>query len=49
MKTNRITRIKKARIINLRDEGYTHQYIAERLGCHRNTVSKVLKTLNLQS
>lgn len=43
MKTNRITRHKKIQIIELRDEGYTHQYIAEQVGCHRNTVGSVLR------
>ena len=43
MKTNRITRVKKAQIIALRDEGYSHVTIAERVGCHRNTVGKVLR------
>ena len=43
MKTNRITRRKKAQIIMLRDEGLTHQTIADKVGCHRNTVGSVLR------
>lgn len=43
MQTNRITRTKRALIIELRDENLTHVSIAERVGCHRNTVGKVLR------
>lgn len=43
MLTNRITRIKRVQIVALRDENKTHMAIAERVGCHRNTVGKVLK------
>lgn len=43
MKTNRITRRRKAQIIELRDEGFTHHYIAAKVGCHRNTVGSVLR------
>ncbi|WP_414716589.1 MULTISPECIES: helix-turn-helix domain-containing protein [Thalassolituus] len=48
MKTNRITRVRKAQIIALRDEGYTHQYIAEKVGCHRNTVGTVLRDARIK-
>lgn len=44
MKTNRITSRKKALIIELRDQGYTQQSIAEQVGCHRNTVGSVLRS-----
>jgi len=43
MKTNRITRTKKVQIIELRDEGYTHQYIADYIGCNRNSVGRILR------
>lgn len=43
MQTNRITRKRKALIIKLRDEGLTHQSIAEQVGCHRNTVGSILR------
>ncbi len=48
MLTNRITRTKREKIIRLRDANLTHQAIATRVGCHRNTVSKVLKTEGLK-
>ncbi|WP_133152939.1 helix-turn-helix domain-containing protein [Vibrio breoganii] len=44
MLTNRITRIKKALIIEFRDQNLTHSAIAERVGCHRNTVGRVLRS-----
>ncbi len=43
MLTNRITRTKRIKIIALRDENLTHSAIAEQVGCHRNTVGKVLR------
>jgi len=43
MQTNRITRTKRKEIIRLRDENHTHKAIAIAVGCHTNTVSKVLK------
>jgi IS30 family transposase len=43
MYTNRITRTKRKEIIKLRDKNYTHRAIAQQIGCHSNTVSKVLK------
>jgi len=43
MITNRITRTKRKEIIKLRDKNYTHLAIAKEIGCHTNTVSKVLK------
>lgn len=43
MFTNRITRQKRLQIIALRHKNYTHQHIAEKVGCHRNTVGKILK------
>ena len=48
MLTNRITRTKREKIIRLRDANLTHQAIASRVGCHRNTVSKVLKSEGLK-
>ncbi|MDN3696395.1 helix-turn-helix domain-containing protein [Vibrio cortegadensis] len=48
MLTNRITRTKRARIIELRDLNWTHQAIASSLGCHRNTVGRVLRTEGLK-
>lgn len=43
MFTKRITRQKRQQIISLRDKNYVHQYITEKVGCHRNTVGKILK------
>ncbi|KGJ93332.1 helix-turn-helix domain-containing protein [Colwellia psychrerythraea] len=43
MFTKRITRQKRQQIISLRDKNYAHKYIAEKVGCHRNTVGKILK------
>jgi IS30 family transposase len=43
MLTNRITRVKRIKIIELRDANLSHLAIAEQVGCHRNTVGKVLK------
>ncbi|MEZ8233030.1 helix-turn-helix domain-containing protein [Vibrio atlanticus] len=43
MLTNRITRSKREKILTLRDANLTHNAIAERVGCHRNTVGKVLR------
>ncbi|WP_369832188.1 helix-turn-helix domain-containing protein [Moritella sp. Urea-trap-13] len=43
MLTNRITRTKRKKIIELRDENLAHTAIAEQVGCHRNTVGKVLR------
>lgn len=43
MITNRITRIKRSKIIELRDANLTHSEIAIQVGCHRNTVGKVLR------
>jgi len=43
MLTNRITRTKRKEIIKLRDMNYTHLAIAKEIGCHTNTISKVLK------
>ena len=43
MFTKIITRQKRQKIIELRDKNYTHQYIAEQVGCHRNTIGKILK------
>jgi len=43
MQTNRITRTKREKIISLRDENLTHLAIANEVGCHRNTVGKVLR------
>lgn len=43
MQTNRITRTRRAQIIALRDENLTHLAIAVRVGCHRNTVGRVLR------
>ncbi|MDG2792193.1 hypothetical protein P7M42_13745 [Vibrio parahaemolyticus] len=43
MLTNRITRTKKALIIELRDKNLSHASIALQVGCHRNTVGKVLR------
>lgn len=48
MLTNRITRSKREKIITLRDANLTHNAIAERVGCHRNTVGKVLKQAGLK-
>lgn len=48
MLTNRITRTKREKIIVLRDEGLSHITIAERVGCHRNTVGKVLRQEGLK-
>ncbi|WP_367318005.1 helix-turn-helix domain-containing protein [Pseudoalteromonas sp. KG3] len=43
MQTNRITRTKRKVIIDLRDKNLSHTAIADKVGCHRNTVSRVLK------
>ena len=43
MLTNRITRTKKERIIELRDKNLSHAAIAKDVGCHRNTVGKILR------
>lgn len=43
MQTNRITRVRREKIIALRDDNLTQASIAEQVNCHRNTVSKVLK------
>lgn len=43
MKTNRITRTKRQLIIALRDQDFTHAEIARQIGCHRNTVGKILR------
>lgn len=43
MLTNRITRTKREKIISLRDKNLSHPAIAELVGCHRNTVGKVLR------
>ena len=43
MLTNRITRTKREKIISLRDRNLSHPAIAELVGCHRNTVGKVLR------
>lgn len=43
MQTNRITRTRKEKIIALRDANLTHAAIALQVGCHRNTVGKVLR------
>lgn len=43
MLTNRITRTKRQIIINLRDKNLSHQAIAQRVGCHRNTVGRILR------
>lgn len=43
MLTNRITRTKRKEIIALRDKNLTHTAIAEQVGCHRNTIGKVLR------
>jgi IS30 family transposase len=48
MQTNRITRTKREKIIILRDECLSHAAIAERVGCHRNTVGKVLRQENIK-
>ncbi|MEZ8196245.1 helix-turn-helix domain-containing protein [Vibrio cortegadensis] len=48
MLTNRITRTKRAEIIKLRDKSWTHQAIADHLGCHRNTVGRVLRKEGLK-
>jgi IS30 family transposase len=48
MQTNRITRNKREKIIALRDANLTHLAIANEIGCHRNTVSKVLKEENMK-
>ena len=48
MLTNRITRNKREKIITLRDANLTHNAIAERVGCHRNTVGKVLRQAGLK-
>lgn len=48
MLTNRITRSKREKIIRLRDANLTHNTIAERVGCHRNTVGKVLRQAGLK-
>lgn len=48
MQTNRITRIKREKIIALRDENLTHLAIAIEVGCHRNTVGKMLKEENMK-
>lgn len=48
MLTNRITRSKREKIIRLRDANLTHNAIAERVGCHRNTVGKVLRQAGLK-
>ncbi|MFA0349107.1 helix-turn-helix domain-containing protein [Vibrio sp. 10N.222.55.C6] len=48
MLTNRITRTKREKIIRLRDANLTHNAIAERVGCHRNTVGKVLRLAGLK-
>ncbi len=42
MRTNRITRTKREKIIALRDANLTHIAIAIQVGCHRNTVGKIL-------
>ncbi|MEZ9595727.1 helix-turn-helix domain-containing protein [Shewanella sp. 10N.261.52.F9] len=43
MQTNRITRTKREKIIALRDANLTHSAIANQIGCHRNTVGKILR------
>jgi IS30 family transposase len=43
MLTNRITRTKRKTIITLRDKNLSHQAIAEHIGCHRNTVGRILR------
>ena len=48
MRTNRITRTKREKIIALRDEELTHLAIALEVGCHRNTVGKVLRQENMK-
>lgn len=48
MLTNRITRSKREKIIKLRDANLTHNAIAARVGCHRNTVGKVLRQAGLK-
>ncbi|WP_198437865.1 helix-turn-helix domain-containing protein [Moritella sp. F3] len=48
MLTNRVTRTKREKIITLRDENLSHAAIAERVGCHRNTVGKVLRQTGLK-
>ncbi|MEZ8602596.1 helix-turn-helix domain-containing protein [Vibrio splendidus] len=48
MLTNRITRSKREKILTLRDANLTHNAIAERVGCHRNTVGKVLRQAGLK-
>jgi len=48
MLTNRITRTKRIKIIALRDANLSHIAIAERIGCHRNTVGKILKQEGVQ-
>lgn len=48
MLTNRITRTKREKIIRLKDANLTHQAIAAKVGCLRNTVSKVLKSEGLK-
>ncbi|RKF14487.1 hypothetical protein DBZ36_17705 [Alginatibacterium sediminis] len=48
MLTNRITRTKREKIITLRDENLSHASIAERVGCHRNTVGKVLRSAGVK-
>ncbi|MFA0117073.1 helix-turn-helix domain-containing protein [Vibrio breoganii] len=47
MLTNRITRIKKAEIIKLRDKNLSHEAIASQVGCHRNTVGRILRAANM--
>ncbi|MEZ9128841.1 helix-turn-helix domain-containing protein [Vibrio splendidus] len=48
MLTNRITRSKREKILTLRDANLTHNAIAEKVGCHRNTVGKVLRQAGLK-
>lgn len=48
MLTNRITRTKREKIIILRDENLSHIAIAEQVGCHRNTVGKVLRKAGMK-
>ncbi|MCD9546274.1 hypothetical protein GLP24_15635 [Photobacterium carnosum] len=48
MRTNRITRTKREKIITLRDAELTHLAIAIEVGCHRNTVGKVLRQEGLK-
>ena len=48
MLTNRITRTKRRLIIELRDENLTHKAIAEKVGCHRNTIGRVLREAGIR-